>query len=81
VLEYEVPRLEGLAGFNDAIVRIAGRVSVAEWRRRCEASLRASRTRRAATRSSSRLLLIGSLLALVGVPVAVTVISILLALR
>lgn len=48
-LTYTVQRPQPgtLAAFSEAIERLAtGRQSVAEWRRRCEASLRASRRRR-----------------------------------
>jgi len=47
VLAYEVPKALPMQEVADAMVRMTGRLSVHEWRRRCEASLRASRARRA----------------------------------
>jgi hypothetical protein len=45
-LTYEVPQPVGLAAITEAMFTLTGRQSVATWRRRCEASLRASRRRR-----------------------------------
>jgi hypothetical protein len=39
-------RRRSTLAFNEAMFTLTGRQSVATWRRRCEASLRASRRRR-----------------------------------